>query len=220
MTGRRGTASGVTLVELMVVVVILGILATLGVTYWGKGSAARIARGAQAMAIVARRDAIGIGIRRLTNGDPRVPCMPNTQLVIEPTQMVQYNCNQVDFAAPQPNDPGCPAPVTDDCAGNWTLHAQRIYLPTDMTVAYVEISGGSAVVPTAGDPGKVYWRPNGSADIHVTGGPANLGGPNESGAIWVKPKNTTDADCAAYPGRCFKILIRGLMGGAEMINKW
>jgi type II secretory pathway pseudopilin PulG len=210
----------VTLIELMVVVVLLAILATLGMTYWGKGGAGRIARGAQAMATVARRDAIGIGIKKLTDGTPRVPCMPNTQLVIEPTQLVQYNCNQTDFPAPQPNEPGCPAPVTDDCAGNWTLHAQRIYLPSDMIVAYVEVSGGTAVAPTVGDPGKVYWRPNGSADIHVTGGAENLGGSNESGAIWIKPIAMTDAECQATPGRCFKILVRGLMGGAELVNKW
>ena len=204
----------------MVVVVILAVLATLGVSYWGKGSAGRIARGAQAMATVARRDAIGIGIRRFTNGEPRVSCMPNTQVVIEPSQMVQYNCNQTDFAAPQINLPGCPASVTDDCAGNWTLHTQRIYLPSDMIVAYVEVGGGTPLPPTTGNPGKIFWRPNGSADIQEPGGADNLGGPNESGAIWIKPVGTSDADCAKFPGRCFKILIRGLMGAAELVNKW
>jgi hypothetical protein len=93
-------------------------------------------------------------------------------------------------------------------------------LPTDMTVAYVEVNGTPKAVPTSGDPGKVYFRPNGSADMHITGGGANLGAGNESGAIWVKPLNTSDADCATYPGRCFKILIRGLMGSAELVNKW
>ena len=73
---------------------------------------------------------------------------------------------------------------------------------------------------TAADPGKIYWRPNGSADIHVTGNADNIGGANESGRIWIRPKGNTDADCQKIPGRCYQILIHGLMGSAEVIDRW
>jgi prepilin-type N-terminal cleavage/methylation domain-containing protein len=216
---------GVTLVELMVVVALLAILAALGVTYWTSPGAGRIARSVQAMATNARRDAIAQGIKSFTAGrppdrpEPRVPCMPNTQLRITPSQAIQWNCQLNDTAPPQPNQPGCPGTVTDDC--NWdTIKAHQLYLPPDMEVAYAQIGSDSRVAPTDGDPAVVYFRPNGSADIHVTGGVQNIGGQNESGTIWVRPVGTGDSECQEVKGRCYKILIRGLMGSAEVINKW
>jgi prepilin-type N-terminal cleavage/methylation domain-containing protein len=219
----RRVERGVTLIELMVVVAILAILAALGVSYWHNPGAGRISRTAQAMATGARRDAISLGVLQFTSGrtvpEPRVPCMPDAQLIVAPDQIVQWNCQLVDSAPPQPNDPGCPSPVTDDCAWD-SIKANQLYLPTDMEVAFVSLEGGSRVAPTSGDPGRFYWRPNGSVDVHVTGGAGNIGGANETGRVWIRPKGVTDAECHNVPGRCYQILVRGLMGAAEVLDNW
>lgn len=222
MRSRRG-AGGVTIVELMVVVFLLALLAGIATTYWRSPGAGRIARSVHAIATSARRDAIANGIARFATGratpEPRVPCMPNTQLSITPDQVIQWNCQLIDSAPPQPNAPGCPPAVTDDCTWG-SIRANQLYLPTDMEVAYVEIESGAKDVPTAGDPAKIYWRPNGSADIHVTGAADNIGGPNESGRIWIRPKALSDTECTQNAGRCYQIVIRGLMGSAEIIDRW
>jgi len=216
---------GVTLVELMVVVALLAILAAIGASYWRNPGAGQIARSVHAMSTNGRRDAIAQGVKRFTTGrpasqpEPRVPCMPNTQLAIAPQQVIQWNCQLIDTAPPQPNQPGCPATVTDDCTWD-TIRAHQLYLPHDMTVATVEIQGGLQAAPTDADPARIYFRPNGSADIHVTGGAQNIGGVHESGYIWIRPVGTSDAECQQVLGRCYKILIRGLLGSSEVINKW